>query len=131
MIYTPLQGELLALDRRGYLHAVDRAGRLLRLDTSGQKVFEFPPRADFQQSSIPRLPAMVSDRQNNLYISDRAGKRILRLGSEGQFLMSIAEGKLTSPEALAVDDEGSIYVIDAGRLKAIRPKSSQRPAASP
>ena len=126
LLYVPVQGGILSLDRRGYLHVVDQQGRLIRLDKSGQIIYTFPARESLKPPSGARSPAVASDRQGNLYISDPTVKQILKFGRDGLFLGSIGKGKLSAPEALAVDDDGSIYVIDAGRLKVIHPK---RPAA--
>ena len=130
LLYIPVQGGILSLDRRGYLHVVDQQGRLIRLDRYGRIIYTFPARESLKPPSGARSPAVASDRQGNMYISDPAAKEILKFGRDGLFLGSIGKGKLFAPEALAVDGDGSIYVIDGGRLKAIRPESSQRPAVS-
>ena len=61
------------------------------------------------------------DSENNVYISDRKQKAILKYGADGALLQTVGKGKLTDPGALAVGGDGSIYVLDAGRLKVIRP----------
>jgi len=131
LLYVPLQGSFLALDASGYLHVVDRQGRLMRVDTSGRILYTFPARDAFKPAAQTRSPMAATDRESNLYISDPAGRRIVKFGPDGLFLGSIGEAKLSAPEALAVGADGSIYVVDNGRLKAIRPKSSQPPAARP
>jgi len=124
LLYVPVQGGILSLDRRGCLHVADQQGRLIRLDRSGRIIYTFPARDSLKSSSRARSPAVATDRQGNLYISDPTGGRIMKFGRDGLFLGSIGKGKLSAPEALAIDDDGGIYVIDGGRLKAIRPKSS-------
>lgn len=125
LLYTPLQGSILELDRRGHLHVVDGQGRLMRLDTSGRVIHTFAGRDFLKRSVETNAPSSATDRQGNLYIADPPGKRIVKFRADGLFLTSVGEGHLSAPQALAVDDEGSIYVIDAGRLKAIRPKTSE------
>lgn len=66
---------------------------------------------------------LAVDPENNVYISDKKQKAVLKYGSDGSFLGAIGKGKLTDPGALAVGKDGSIYVIDAGRLKVIRPQT--------
>jgi len=101
------------------------------VDTSGRILYTFPARDAFKPAAQTRSPMAATDRESNLYVSDPAGRRIVKFGSDGLFLGSIGEAKLSAPEALAVGTDGSIYVVDNGRLKAIRPKSSQPPAARP
>lgn len=132
LLYTPVQGKILALDPGGYLSVVDLRGQMMRVRTSGEVAYTFPPRSAFVPTDDTRSRMAATDSQGNLYISDPNGKRILKFSSDGVFIMSIAEGKLSAPEALAVDKGGSLYVIDAGRLKAIRPKPpAEQPKPTP
>ncbi|MHB1001687.1 MAG: Stp1/IreP family PP2C-type Ser/Thr phosphatase [Armatimonadota bacterium] len=124
ILYMPVQGGMLTLDSEGYLHVIDRLGQLMRLDTSGGVVYTSPAREGLKPAAAtPRMPMAASDVQGNLYISDPVGKQIIRLDKEGNPLESVAQGKLTMPQALAVDTDGTIYVIDAGRLKVLKPKT--------
>ena len=125
LLYTPLQGRVLSLDRSGNLLVADRQGCLMRVDSSGQVIYKFAPREFLKSPEGQKSPMTATDRQENLYISDPAGKRIIKFGADGLFLGSIGEGMLSAPEALAVDSKGSIYVIDAGRLKAIHVEQIQ------
>ena len=65
--------------------------------------------------------SLAVDRENNVYVSDKKQKAILKYRPDGSLLATIAKGKLTDPGALAVGNDGTIFVIDNGRLKAIRP----------
>lgn len=124
LLYTPLKGRILTIDRSGNLHIVDRQGCLMRVDSSGQVLYKFAPREFLKVSEGQKSPMTATDKQGNLYISDPVGKRIIKFGADGLFLISIGEGKLTAPEALAVGNDGSIYVIDADRLKVIHINST-------
>lgn len=68
---------------------------------------------------------LAVDPENNVYVSDKKQKAILKYGADGSFLGAIGKGKLTDPGTLAVGKDGSIYVIDAGRLKVIRPTKTE------
>lgn len=72
--------------------------------------------------------SLAVDRENNLYVSDRKQKAILKYSPDGSLLATIGKGKLTDPGAIAVGNDGTIFVIDNGRLKAIRPKPAQNDA---
>ena len=52
---------------------------------------------------------MVSRRDKEIYKFNPSGTRIHRIG----------KGELKSPESIAVDGKGNIYVVDGGRLKKI------------
>lgn len=125
LLYTPLQGRILSLDMSGNLHVADRQGCLMRVDSSGQVIYKFAPREFLKTPEGQRSPMTATDHQGNLYISDPVGKRITKFGADGLFLGNIAEDKLTAPEALVINNKGSIYVIDAGRLKAIHVEQIQ------
>lgn len=122
LFYVPVQSKSLVLDGEKYLYVVDLQGQLVRLDTTGQLIYTFPPKDVLKPQGQERFVGIATDREGNLYISDRAGKRIVKYARNGLALGSVAEGKLVAPEAIAVDAKGCIYVIDGGRLKAIRPK---------
>jgi len=121
LLYTPVQGRVLSL-RGGYLYVADMKGRLMKVDTTGRVIAGFTADKPFEEQ-VKLLSATRSvDRQGNLYISDSANKRIMKYSPDGAPLMAIGEKQLIGPEALVVDTNGDIYVIDGGRLKVIRPK---------
>jgi len=72
---------------------------------------------------------LAVDGEDNVYISDKKQKAILKYGADGSSLGAIGKGKLTDPGALAVGSDGSIYVLDAGRLKVIRPAIKSKEGA--
>ncbi len=122
LTYVPLQPGFLALDQQGRLHVADTQGRHLMVDKSGQIVTTFPARDTFKPSAHTPSRTAATDPDGNLYVSDPAGKKIVKFGKDGLFISTIGEGKLTSPEALAIASDGSIFTIDGGRLKVIRVK---------
>lgn len=125
LLYTPVQSGTLTLDRDGYIHLIDSFGQMIRLNKTGEAVYTTPAQNELKPR-IANNPAYMgaSDRYGNIYVSDLAGKSILKYDNEGNRLQIIGAGKLTQPQAIAVADDGSIYVIDAGRLKIIKPKAS-------
>lgn len=121
LLYTPVQGNVLSLNR-GYLYVADMKGRLLKVDTTGRVIAGFMADKLFEEQVKLVSAARAVDREGNLYISDSANKRIMKYSSDGALLRPIGERQLIGPEALIVDTNGDIYVIDGGRLKVIRPK---------
>ena len=122
LMYTPLQGKYLTIDRGDILHVVDQQGRLIKADSAGRVVYTFPARAELNPVLSPLSPGLASDRQGNLYLSNPAAKKITKFSRDGLFLANIGAGKLAGPEALTVDRKGNIFVVDKGRLKVIRVK---------
>lgn len=120
--HVPLQGGVLLLDEQGFIHVVDNEGRLLKLDSSGAIVHSLEAKDLLKSKSTGTVFTIATDAQGNLYISDAVTKRIAKFAPDGLFLRAIGEGKLIAPEALAVDKEGNIFIIDGGRLKVIRVK---------
>ena len=125
LLYTPVQGGTLALDKDGYIHLIDFLGQMVRLDKSGGVVYTTPAQTQLKPRTANNPAFMNSaDQYGNVYVSDFAGKTILKYDNQGNRLQIIGAGKLTQPQAIAVADDGSIYVIDNGRLKIIKPKAS-------
>lgn len=131
LTYEPLQPGFLALDTAGRLNVVDTQARRMVVDGNGKTLGTFPARDTFKPVKHTPIQMATADADGNLYVSDPAGKKILKFGKDGLFLCVIGEGKLTSPEALAVDKNGSVFVIDGGRLKVIRPKGSEQGNKAP
>ena len=123
LTYMPLQPGFLVMDSAGVMQVVDLQGRRTRVDTSGQVLATYPPRDTFKPRGSGPVQSAALDVAGALYVSDPVGKKILKFGSDGLFIETIGEGKLTSPGALAVGPTGDIFVIDGGRLKVIRAKS--------
>lgn len=124
LLSTPVQGGTIALDNNGYIHLIDSLGQMIRLDKTGGIIYtpahvELKPRT----ANNPAFMGAV-DQNGNIYISDVSGKSILKYDNKGNRLQIIGTGKLTHPQAIVVADDGSIYLIDNGRLKVIKPKAS-------
>jgi protein phosphatase len=64
------------------------------------------------------------DPAGDLYLTDQVHHSILQFDSSGNPIASIGHGLLARPTAVAVDDSGSIFVIDSNRLKVIRASSA-------
>jgi serine/threonine protein phosphatase PrpC len=104
-------GALTALTATGEVINISPGGRVLSKFSGGET-----PAPKTAHSNVH----LVKDRQGNLYVSNAVTKTIVKYNKIGEQLKSIDRGKLLKPEALAVGDDGSVYVIDAGLLKLIR-----------
>ncbi len=122
LLNKPLRGAPLIVEPQGNLYAMTEQGRVLRISPEG-KILSVSDRP-FEAATSPDLkPDMVYyavDAQGNLYVCDRANRRILKFGADGRLLKTIGQGALKRPAAIAVAADGTVYVIDAGRLTALR-----------
>jgi len=119
--HMPLDGKSLAYDQRGYLYLSNTRGELVIADTDG-RVNPRLPNSPKQITGKISSPMRTADAQGNLYVSDAAGRRIVKYDSTGKLIGRIGGSSLTAPQAIAVDQTGSIYVVDGGRLKVMRVK---------
>jgi serine/threonine protein phosphatase PrpC len=118
----PLRGAPLVMAPDGNLYAMSEQGRVLRISPEGKILMASS--TPFEPAANPEIkPDMVyfaTDSQGNFYVCDRVSRRILKYRPDGAFLGSIGEGKLKRPAAIAVGSDGSVYVIDAGKLTVFR-----------
>ena len=55
------------------------------------------------------------DPAGNLYITDGARGQVLRVTPEGVVVPLVRPADLSSPTALALDDDGNLYIVDNGK----------------
>lgn len=122
LLNKPLRGAPIAIDPQGRIYAMSEQGRVLCISPEGKILTT--AKQPFGEAASPDIkPDMVYfavDSQGNLYVSDRANRRILKYRPDGQLVGTIGERKLKRPAAIAVGADGSVYVIDAGKLTVIR-----------
>lgn len=122
LLNKPLRGAPLVVAPDGNIYAMSEQGRVLRISPEG-KILTVS-NAPFDAAANPEIkPDMVyfaTDPQGNFYVCDRAARRILKYQPDGTLIGNIGEGRLKRPAALAVGADGSVYVIDAGRLTVFR-----------
>lgn len=123
LLGTKVQGGILAIDKEGIIYLADQFGQIIKFDKQNEDVITIPAKP----SLVPRTannPAYMAalDSNGDIYISDIVSKLIIKYQRNGVLKQVIAAGKLLKPQAIAVDDDGSIYVIDANQLKVIKPE---------
>lgn len=101
--------------------AVDRDGRIYVADGRTNEVLLFGRGLDFRaaihRSAAGRLAAVRVGTDNRLYVLDSREKTITVYSEEksvGRIRLSGPPAAITDPVALAVDDLGDLYVVDAG-----------------
>ncbi|GBC96531.1 Serine/threonine phosphatase stp [bacterium HR16] len=122
LLNKPLRGAPLVVDPQGKIYAMSEQGRILCISPEGKvlTVSGTPFSAAANPEIKPDMVYFATDSQGNFYVSDRAAKHILKYRPDGTLLGTIGEGKLKRPAALAVAPDGSVYVIDAGKLTVFR-----------
>lgn len=122
LLNKPLRGAPLAIDPQGRIYAMSEQGRVLCISPEGKILMTAKqPFSDAVSPDIkPDMVYFATDRQGNLYVCDRANRRILKYRPDGQLVGTIGERKLKRPAAIAVAADGSVYVIDAGKLTVIQ-----------
>jgi serine/threonine-protein kinase len=74
--------------------------------------------ADSDRQEVLPFPGLVApfgvavDGQNNVYVSDYLGGKVLRLDARTNVQSELPFTDLVKPSALAVDNQGSVYVSD-------------------
>ena len=69
----------------------------------------------------------ATDPQGNLYVSDAIAKTLTKYQPNGVPLGLIARSSLSNPQSVAVAADGTLYLIDAERLKVFRAHPSTVP----
>jgi|GEM_PF-107790 Serine/threonine protein phosphatase len=113
LAYSPGVGVFSVRDSSGVMVSLTRGGDMIRNVASLEVA---PPSPDPAPAS---RVFVATDLQGNLYLSYTARKVIEKRSPEGKLLAKITAG-LTRPEAVAVDEQGNIYVIDRNILKVLR-----------
>ncbi len=100
--------QYLTLDRRGYLWVTD---------WGNSRVVRFALNGSFVQS-IPGIdgPTGIAAFEDRLYVSEKAGKRILVYDLNGNSIGSLGENTLQEPEGISFTAGGTLLVADGNRV---------------
>jgi len=141
--YNPVRGNFLVVNpRTGLVTVAPLSGTLVALTASSGKV-QYKYALPFIKSQAP-APAgalgangvtlhTATDPQGNLYVSDALAKTITKYRPNGEALGLVARntpGKpkmLLNPQAIGTAPDGTIYLIDAERLKILHAHPSTTP----
>ncbi len=119
--------------------AVANDGTVYVTDTWNQRIQSFIPSQDggvyfpLQQwdvnawfgQSLDNKPFIAVDADNNVFITDPEGYRVIEFTGAGQFVRTwgdfgVGPAELGLPSGIAVDREGNIWVADAGNNRILR-----------
>ncbi len=106
----------ITADSDGFVYVVDSGnGRIQKFTGNGQFVLTWGTKGDaLEQFRSPR--GIATDLAGNVYVADTFNYRVQKFSSEGDFIASWGgfggRGTPESPDEIAVDGEGNIYVVD-------------------
>jgi sugar lactone lactonase YvrE len=127
--------------------AVDPAGRLLVTDSQEEIIVELPANAAVRVLAyrLDQPTDVAVDGSGMLYVADTGSHRILKIDRDGNTTVVAGTGvpgfdgdggaataaSLSSPEGVAVDPAGQVYIADTGnhRLRVISPQGIIRTVA--
>lgn len=85
--------------------------RIVVFNPQGSPLYGIGRRGD-EAGEFRNIRDMVQGRDGLLYIVDGIRRHVGIYGLDGSFVGSFAQGAVTDPSGIAVDDEGRIYVAD-------------------
>jgi hypothetical protein len=126
------RGDLLSYSRDAGLYFVAASsGKVALLSRTGiaLKSVEKLEVAD-APTTIPSTHVfMTADPQGNVYLSYTKRKVVEKKGTDGRLLATITG--FERPEAIAVDDDGNLYVVDFNEIKVCRARPPKVSTPSP
>src|SRR5690606_25492894 len=107
----------LAVTPEGRVVAVGRRGITI-LDPSLKTISEYPKAAEDANSSSVGFEKVAVDGAGTMFVIERMGGDVIKFSKDGKFLNRIATG-LRSPNAIALDPAGNVYVTDTSSIAVI------------
>lgn len=132
----PVRGDLLTLDPKdGLLTVAALSGTVVALTPQGTVRYKYllpavRPKAPAAAGALGAYGAtlhVAADPSGNLYVSDALAKTVTKYQPNGVALGLVSHLSLTNPQAIAAGADGTIYLIDAERLKVLHAKPSTLP----
>ncbi len=113
-----IKGAMAVAEHKGKLYVANsNEGTVLVVDPSGRVENVIKPQVEAERALRPIGIAVAADGQ--IVLSDPDNHRVLRISPSGKLIASLGSGKRDSgdygfntPGAVALDDEGNLYVLD-------------------
>jgi sugar lactone lactonase YvrE len=116
----------IAVASDGQLVVVQWPGQIVRLDVQGNPVSGAATinlgELDIDTTFPPGADVLALDGLGYLYILDTTNQIVIKFGPEGQYLDKFGgqgegPGQFRSPDSLAIDTQGRIYVGESRRIQ--------------
>ncbi|MBD3291177.1 hypothetical protein GF337_20415 [candidate division KSB1 bacterium] len=105
----------VAISIHGELTLIDgENNRVLKIDSFGEPELSFGTFADGRGKLDEPIQIDIS-RDERIYVSDKAGKRIVVYDYFGNYLSEIGTGVLEEPQGLFIDLNNRLWIADPGR----------------
>lgn len=110
--------------------ALDKAGNIYVADSNNRRIQKFDSAGQFIQiwgedktagGQFSNLLALALDKQGSLYVLD--GQRIQKFDSAGRLLVMAQALELDSPQGIAADNAGNVYVTDTRHSRVVKFRS--------
>ena len=137
LYYTPVRGSFLAVSPHdGTVTVSALSGTVLGLNpTDGSVRYKYS--LPFLKPQSPAPPGALgangvtlhtaTDPQGNIYVSDAVAKTVTKYSANGEALGLIAHSSVKNPQAISAAPDGTVYLIDAERLKVFHAHPSVKP----
>ncbi len=135
--FNPVRGDLLAVNPSdGTVTVATLSGGVVALEPSSGKIL-YKYALPFVKP-LPPAPAgavgfggatlhTATDPQGNLYVSNAVAKTVTKYRANGTVLGLVAHLPLKNPQAVGAAPDGTVYVIDGGRLLVLHAHPSTTP----
>ncbi|MBC8101685.1 MAG: protein phosphatase 2C domain-containing protein [Cytophagales bacterium] len=132
------RGDMLSYSRgTGLFFVADTSGKVAYLSQAGEAVKSVATLAPKGTTSIPDTQVfMTTDPHGNVYLSYTRRKVIEKKTPEGKLLLTLSG--FEQPEAITLDEQGNLYVVDFNQIKVLKAKPNSlaaqkrtAPAAKP
>lgn len=118
VLAKPVRGTRLVGDAQGNVYLATETGKIVRVSAKGVLTGDLG--IPLGNPGDSEETYWAADSQGYLYVSSKADRCIYKYDARGTRRAVIGAGELESPEAIAVDGSGNLYVVDRNRLKVIK-----------
>lgn len=123
--FAPVSGSFLLVSPvDGTVTVASLTGAVLALEPHGKLRYKYA--LPFEKPQPPVPPSAIgaggvtlhtaTDPQGNLYVSNAVTKTVTKYRANGEVLGLIAHSSLKNPQAIGAAPDGTLYLIDSGRL---------------
>jgi len=108
----------VALSEGGLFATANRADFSVFVFSEADALFSTMNANAILESPFSLKPTGVAfDSENNLYILDESGSRVLVFDAEGNYLRQFGEGKFLYPSSIHIDTQDKLYITDRNKMQ--------------